>query len=160
MTRCGIGPEFSIISVLAGMLAVGLTCWYPERFTIDCVPYWLLAIYGGGLVVAGIVAYVISLRTFSIAHKSGQLATGGLYSIVRHPIYAAWIILIYPGGVLFFRSWPMLIVPLIAYISFKTFIHKEDNYLQNKFGSTYLDYRSRVVNELLPDWGFWRNITR
>ena len=157
MTRCGIGPEFSIVSVLSGTSIGWLTYLYPDRLTIYCIPYWLLAILGTGFLVAGTVVYVNSLRAFNTGYKRGQLVTGGPYSVVRHPIYAAWILLICPGFILFFRSWPMLFVPLIAYAGFKASIHKEDNYLKNKFGQAYSDYRLRV-NELFPTWRFWRDI--
>jgi protein-S-isoprenylcysteine O-methyltransferase Ste14 len=107
--------------------------------------------------VMGAVVYVHSLRIFNPIYKKGQLATDGPYSIVRHPIYAAWILLIGPGIVLFFRSWPMLLVPLITYASFKTSIHKEDEYLEKKFGRIYTKYRL-TVNELFPSPKFWKDL--
>lgn len=157
MTRCGIGPKFSVISVLFGVLAGLLTYVYPERLMIKFIPYWLLAILGTGLIVTGTMVYVDSLRKFNVGYKSGELVTTGPYAVVRHPIYAAWILLICPGSVLFFRSWPMLFTPLIAYISFKVLIHQEDDCLENKFGQEYLYYRSKV-NEFFPAWRFWLGI--
>ena len=156
MTRCGIGPKFFILTVLFGVLAGWLTYLYPDWFIITCIPYWALVIIGIGLLVAGTAIYVLSLRIFIRGYRNKQLVIDGPYSVVRHPIYAAWILLICPGSVLFFRSWLMLIVPLVAYVSFKAYIHKEDEYLKDKFGSAYLDYRSKV-NELFPDWGFWKD---
>ena len=156
MTRCGIGPVFAIASVLSGVFTGWLTYLAPDRFIISCIPYWLLVIPGIVFLVGGTLFYVHSLRVFNRGHRKEQLVIDGPYSIVRHPIYAAWILLICPGSVLFFRSWLMLFVPLAAYVCFKAFIYKEDEYLNGKFGQAYLDYRSKV-NELFPNWGFWRN---
>ena len=156
MTRCGIGPEFSVVSVLSGILTGGLSYMYPDRLIILCIPYWFLALLGSGFLAAGVAIYIHTLRIFKAGYKRGQLVIEGPYSVVRHPIYATWILLICPGIVLFFRSWPMLFVPLIAYISFKVSIHKEDNYLKEKYGQENLDYRLRV-NEFFPSWKFWRN---
>jgi len=153
MTRCGIGPEFSIITVLSGVLTGWLTYLYPYWFIITCIPYWVLVIIGVGLLITGTVIYVHSLRVFNRGYRKEQLVIVGPYSTVRHPIYAAWILLICPGTVLFFRSWLMLLVPLLAYISFKAYIHKEDDYLKGKFEQAYSDYRSKV-NELFPNWKF------
>jgi len=156
MTRCGIGPKFSIAAILFGILTGWLTYLFPDRFVMACVPYWVLVLFGIIFLVSGIAIYVYSLRVFNRGHRKEQFVTDGLYSIVRHPIYAAWILLICPGTVLFFRSWLMLIVPLVAYVSFKIYIHEEDDYLKKKFGSAYLDYRSKT-NEFFPEWGFWAN---
>ena len=156
MTRCGIGPEFSIITVLSGVLTGWLTSLNPDWFVITCIPHWVLIMIGIVLLLTGTVIYVYSLRIFNRGYRKEQLVMNGPYSVVRHPIYAAWILLICPGTVLFFRSWLMLVVPLVAYISFKKSIHKEDDHLKNKFGQTYSDYRSKV-NELFFKWGFWKN---
>jgi protein-S-isoprenylcysteine O-methyltransferase Ste14 len=157
MTRRGIGPKFSVISVLFGVLVGLLTYLYPEHLMIESIPYWLLAILGTGLLVVGTMVYVNSLRKFNVGYRPGELVTTGPYAVVRHPIYAAWILLICPGCVLFLRSWPMLSIPLVAYIGFKVLIHQEDACLENKFGQEYLDYQSKV-NEFFPSWEFWLGI--
>jgi protein-S-isoprenylcysteine O-methyltransferase Ste14 len=157
VTKCGIGPEFSIIAVLSGVLTGWLTYFFPDWFIITCIPYSVLVIIGVGLLMTGTVIYVHSLRVFNRGYRKEQLVVAGPYSVVRHPIYAAWILLICPGTILFFRSWLMLLIPLTAYISFKILIHKEDDYLKGKFGQAYSGYRSKI-NELLPSWIFWRKI--
>jgi len=149
MTRCGIGPQFSIITVISGVLAGWLTLRYPGLFTIAGIPFWLLASLASVLVLAGTVVYVVALRKFNPAYRQGELVIQGPFSVVRHPIYAAWILLICPGVVLFFRSWLMLFLPLVAYISFKASIHREDRYLEDRFGQAYRDYRAST-DELFP----------
>ncbi len=155
MTRCGIGPNFSITAILFGVLTGWLTYLFPDWFVISCIPYWILIVLGIGLLLAGTAVYVHSLRIFNCGYRKQQLVIDGPYSIVRHPIYAEWILLICPGFLLLFRSWIMLFVPIAAYISFKANVYKEDDYLKDKFGQAYSDYRSKV-NEFFPDWEFWR----
>jgi protein-S-isoprenylcysteine O-methyltransferase Ste14 len=79
--------------------------------------------------------------------------------LVRHPIYSAWIVFILPGIVLPTASWPLLLTPLFAYAAFKLLIRHEDDYLQERFGEAYLDYRNRV-NELLLIPIPWRRAKR
>jgi len=83
------------------------------------------------------------------AYHRDELATGGILAWSRHPIYAAWIVLLLPGLMLFTRSWPLLLTPLAAYAAFKSSIHEEDDYLAERFGRDYRDYRARVP-ELFP----------
>jgi len=101
-------------------------------------------VLGSVLVVTGTTLYVIALSTFNEGYRHKKLVTQGPYAFVRHPIYFAWIVLICPGVVLFFRSWLMLLLPLVAYLSFKVSIHHEDRHLEAQFGQVYRDYRIRT----------------
>ena len=92
---------------------------------------------------------VISARAFSAGFNKGKLVTTGIFSVVRNPIYAAWILFILPGIMMFFQSWLMLATSLVTYIVFKAFIREEEQYLEKTFGQAYLDYKSKV-NELFP----------
>jgi protein-S-isoprenylcysteine O-methyltransferase Ste14 len=76
-------------------------------------------------------------------------ATAGVFAVVRHPVYSSAIVLSLPGIALLTRSWPLLLMPLVAYAVFKVLIHREDEYLERRFGQAYLDYRARV-NEVVP----------
>lgn len=156
MTRCGIGPKFSIITILFGALAGWLTNLSSDWFVITCISFWVLVIIGISFLVSGIALYVYSLSVFNRGYRNKQLVTSGPFSVVRHPIYAAWIFLICPGTVMFFNSWLMLLVPLVAYITFKVCIHNEEDYLKDEFGQAYLDYKSKT-NEIFPKCGFWRD---
>lgn len=92
---------------------------------------------------------VVAARSVMRAYNQDRLVTSGVSSLVRHPIYSGWIVFIVPGLVLLSRSWPALLTPLVAYAVFKLLTHREDEYLQQRFGAAYLAYRARV-NELVP----------
>jgi protein-S-isoprenylcysteine O-methyltransferase Ste14 len=105
MTRCGIGPRFSIITVVCGIVTGWLSFQYPTVFKISGIASWFLVGLGCVLVATGATIYIMALRLFNDAYRHGKLATHGLYAFMRHPIYFAWIVLICPGVVLFFQYW-------------------------------------------------------
>jgi protein-S-isoprenylcysteine O-methyltransferase Ste14 len=101
------------------------------------------------LLILGVPMWLIGVRTIVRAFSRGELVTSGVYRLVRHPLYSAWIVFNFPGIALLCRSWPMLLTSLVAYIMFKLLINREDQFLEQKFGKAYLDYRSQV-NEIIP----------
>ena len=128
----------------------GPMCFLFGRFS-DCI----LAGAGIVLLIFGVPMWAIAVWTIVRAFKRGELVTSGVYGLVRHPIYSAWIVFIFPGIALLCRSWPMLLASLVAYIVFKLLIKREERYLEEKFGQAYLDYRERV-KEIIPVPKFWR----
>ena len=93
--------------------------------------------------------WLVGAVTVMRAYNRDQLVTSGVFALVRHPIYAAWITLIFPGLALLTRSGPMLLTPWIAYAIFRRLIHREDEYLEQRFPQAYRGYRRRV-NEVMP----------
>ena len=106
------------------------------------------------LLAIGLPMLVVAALSVGVAYKKDELATTGIFGMVRNPIYAAWIVFIIPGLVLLLRSWPMFFAPFLAYGLFKMLVGKEEKYLQERFGEAYLEYKARVP-ELFP-WGHRR----
>jgi len=145
----GVGP--SILLSAGGYAAVAgmATLMWPESFLVRAIPYPVFLFAGAILLVLGVCMLVFAGRAIVRAYGRDELATTGMFGVVRHPIYSAWIVFIIPGLVLFSRSWLLLFTPLVAYLVFKMRIQREDEYLEKRFGQAYLDYRRRV-NEIIP----------
>lgn len=149
LSRWGVGPQIAVVTLAYAALAGAATYRWPNLCRVRFIPGAVIAPTAVILLVVGISMLVVAARSATRAYNRDQLVTWGIFSLVRHPIYSAWIALIIPGLALLSRSWPVLLTPLVAYAIFKLSIHQEDEYLEQRFGQAYLDYRRRV-NELIP----------
>jgi protein-S-isoprenylcysteine O-methyltransferase Ste14 len=101
------------------------------------------------LLVIGMPMWLTGVRAVMRAYNGDRLVTSGVFGFVRHPVYSAWIVFNIPAIALLCRSWPLLLTPVVAYVVFKLGITTEDDYLEQRFGQEYRDYRARV-NEVIP----------
>jgi len=122
---------------------------WPDVCLIRAVPYRVFLAVGAVFLAVGIPMLIVAGRAAMRAYNQDTLATTGIFGLTRNPIYAAWIVFIIPGLVMFSRSWPLLLTPVVAYVAFKIWIRKENDYLEQRFGDAYREYRERV-NELVP----------
>lgn len=133
-----VTAQFVFIGMLALLPSGGL---YPVGAALTVV--------AGALVAAGILVAVLAgarlggaLTPSPIPNSSGQLATTGLYALVRHPIYSALFLasigLALRGATLWHA---VVLVALIVLISFKA--RAEEAMLFDKFDA-YGEYASRV----------------
>ena len=148
MSRWGVGPKTLVPSVACALAASAAAYAWPGIFMLRSLPA-VVVTAGAILVATGLFMWLTGVVTVMRAYNRDELITSGVFALVRHPVYAAWITLVFPGLALLARSWPMLLTPLLAYAIFRRLIHREDEYLEQRFGQAYLDYRSRV-NEVIP----------
>lgn len=106
----------------------------------------------------GIAIYLATTGWLLAARKKEGLATTGPFRIVRHPLYATWLWLIFPGIALLCGSWLMLGVVPVGYATFKAFIKREEDELERRFGRQYEAYRWEV-NQIFPSIGMRRPTT-
>jgi protein-S-isoprenylcysteine O-methyltransferase Ste14 len=144
---CGLGIVFSLI-------VLGATIWKGG----DILPL----LYVGYVLYVPAAAFVIS-SFISLRHKgkpeSGWESTtvlieGGVFRIVRHPLYlgaAIWTM----GTALVFQSVASTIAGLVAIFCFWVASTKEDGYNIGKFGDSYKQYMGRV-----PMWNFLKGLIR
>ena len=149
MSIWGVGPK--IMFPTFGCLAVAgmATYLWPNVCLVRALPYVFLVVPGAALLAIGLPMLVVAGLSVTAAHKRDELATTGIFGVVRNPIYAAWIVFNIPGLVLLLRSWPMFFAPFLAYGLFKMLVGREEAYLQERFGQAYSDYKARVP-QLFP----------
>jgi protein-S-isoprenylcysteine O-methyltransferase Ste14 len=84
-------------------------------------------------------------RTTLIPNRPATaLATDGIYSRTRNPMYLSLAIL-YIGVTLMLDSWwPILIEPLVLVVVDRLVIAREERYLMHAFPHIYDEYRRRV----------------
>lgn len=113
-------------------------------------------IWAGTLTFGGMAAVLLiggglnlgeNLTPLPHPKQDGQLVTTGIYSIVRHPLYAGVVFLAIAYG---FWQWSLVhligVVVLFLFFDFKA--RKEETWLRDKF-SDYGDYQSQV-KKLIP----------
>ncbi|UQK58688.1 methyltransferase family protein [Fenollaria massiliensis] len=81
--------------------------------------------------------------------KKNKLITTGVYSIVRNPVYSAFLF-IFTAILLFTSNCILLILPLVFW-AFLTILMKntEEKWLKNEFGKEYEEYL-KEVNRVIP----------
>ncbi|MBN2088257.1 isoprenylcysteine carboxylmethyltransferase family protein [candidate division KSB1 bacterium] len=149
MNRWGIGKEIFLITLFYSFVMGLLTIRFPQIFIIQILPNAFHILTGTILLIIGIILYLIVLKQFNRSYKQDKLITTGAFARSQHPLYAIWIFFIFPGIAIFFKSWAFLTIPVIAFLSFKYYIKKEKNHLEQKFGQYYHNYQQNVP-ELFP----------
>ena len=121
------GGAIAVLFVIAGILCIagGAILWYAAVFSAK----------------------------IDITIKSNRLETGGVYAIVRNPIYSAFLFICI-GALLFCRNWYVLILPPLFWVYLTVFMKlTEERWLSERFGEEYKAYSKRV-NRFIP----WRKI--
>ena len=140
------GPiEFAII-IVVGILG-GMLDWMRLPFR----PY--STILGAAICVAGVLIHLRGHRDHRQAPDRNEeieaLVTTGVFSKVRHPMYAS-LILIYMGlAIAWGVAW--LLIPAVGFsvITVATACREED-YLLQKFAREYREYRRTVPWRFIP----------
>ncbi len=108
-------------------------------------------VIGGTLIVTGLFIMITGLYTFKKAHtsitpnlKTKQLITTGPYRFSRNPLYTGWAVT-YIGVLLVMNIiWCIFTLAIIMVIFNKVIIPREEEYLRNEFGESYLLYSKQV----------------
>jgi len=101
-------------------------------------------------VYAGLTAglaffYMVKSGTnVDVRKPTNTIVTKSVYSYTRNPMYLSMVILLIAFSLLLNALWIALLIPFFMFVMQKGVIEREEAYLENKFGSEYLQYKSRV----------------
>lgn len=140
----GVGPKIFRPTIIYCAAALIITLIFPRIFLMRFLPGAAFNIMGGILLGIGIAFLFISGTAMKKAVQAGRLETNGAFSIVRNPLYFAWIAFIFPGSALASQAWLLFGMSVIAYYKFLQYIPEEEAALEEVFGKEYLDYKKEV----------------
>lgn len=155
MTRWGVGPKFTLLSIGYAIPIFALSMYFKTSFKMDFIPYRMIATIAIVLILIGIPFYIIAAVTLTRAFNAGKLVTSGAFGICRHPIYASWIIFIVPGIALLLNSWIALTIPVMMYLFLRLLVRlvrKEEMYLEKTFSNEYTEYKRKIPAVLPIGW--------
>lgn len=147
----GVGPIYAVSCLL--LTAFGLFLKkkgflnggdLPGLKSVAMIIGFLLIFIGVALWI-----YAVIIQRISREISSGNLVTTGIYSIVRNPIYLAFLC-VCTGVLITAHNVFLLIFPVVSYI-FLTILMKqtEEKWLLEKFGTEYAEY-CKHVNRVIP----------
>lgn len=149
MGRFGTGPKFAVLGVIYGVFILVLHYSLFPTITFTLFSRWVNIVLGTVLILAGIPLFIISGVMVHRHIDKGILCTTGVYAYFRHPLYAAWVLLIIPGIVIITGSVIAISWLIFLYVLFKVFTVEEEEYLRKNFGNEYLKYEEQV-NAIFP----------
>ena len=149
MDRFGTGPKFAVLGIAYGAVILVLHYYFFPTLTFTLFSRWVNITLGIVIILSGVAVFLISGHMVHRYIDQGRLCTTGVYAYFRHPLYAAWVVLIIPGIVIITGSVIAVSWPIFLYILFKAFTVEEEKYLKEKFGNEYSKYE-KEVNAVFP----------
>jgi protein-S-isoprenylcysteine O-methyltransferase Ste14 len=133
------------------LLVMFLAVWILDSFVLgfstflaESVPWFVRLPVGGILLIFTFYLELSGLRTvFGKPQETPHVITGGVFSVVRHPIYLG-AILCYAGMICLTFSLASAVL-LLVIIAFHRFISRyEEKLLTQRFGDEYREYMNKV----------------
>lgn len=149
LNALGIGPKIGMIAIPYLIVAIVLTHFYGNIFSIGGMIREPLFWAGVVLLVIGVVFYLVTVRLLLKGIKTTALMTTGTYYLCQNPLYSCMILMLVPGISLVIHSWLCLTTAVVAYILFKINIRSEYREMESVFGDEYLAYKARTP-EIIP----------
>ena len=143
------------VVVFSGLMFLGgfILCGLDHRFAWSQVPFWVV-ITASMLFLIGYVIYAEVLRENAYLSRTvevqdnQQLIDTGLYSIVRHPMYTATLLMFLSMPLILGSWWALALFAIYPLLIIKR-IRNEEQVLASGLKG-YADYQKRVRWRLIP----------
>jgi methanethiol S-methyltransferase len=146
----GYRLTYNLFSLLSFLPILYLVATLPDRqlYSIP-TPISFVMILGQAaaavLLIIGILQtdtfYFIGLRQLFEAEKPAKFVTGGLYRLVRHPLYTAGLLFLWLSPRVTVNTF-VLVLGATVYIFVGAYF--EERKLAREFGAAYMEYKSRT----------------
>ncbi len=119
--------------------------WFAQPTVLSMVVGFLLIVWGEGIRFWGVS--IAGSETRTTGRVGGTyLITNGPFAYVRNPLYVGNMLLYAGVGVMSMALVPWLLIIAVAwfYVQYHLIVTQEEEYLAERFGGEYEEYRRRV----------------
>jgi len=134
-------PAIHLVAIAIGFL---LQWAVPIRISGLRIPGFVLLAIALGLIVWTAILMSRAGTTPNPTRPTTALLIGGPFRFTRNPMYLAWELIVVGVGLAANAPWVMVMEVPAALLTRSLVIDKEERYLESKFGTEYLNYKSRV----------------
>lgn len=124
---------------------------------LDRIPGVVRVVSGGLLIAAAVAINFMGAGQFGKEqtpvnpyHPPARLVTGGIFAVMRNPMYVGFYLLSLGLALIFATDWLVPATAALAVVIHYGVVRREERYLARRFGEAYLRYKERV-----PRYG-WR----
>ncbi|MCX6304001.1 MAG: isoprenylcysteine carboxylmethyltransferase family protein [Bacteroidetes bacterium] len=137
----------------AGFIGMYIISGFDQRCKWSDVPGWLWIFSDALLISAMILLFVIFRKNTSLSatievKEQQQIVTDGPYSVVRHPMYSAAVLLFLFTPLSLGSYWALLTLPLMIMVLILRSLDEEKVLREELHG--YTDYCKKVRYRLIP----------
>ena len=138
------------------IMTTGALFLQPQIIFESLIADQILGILGAAIALLGEGVRIVTIG-FDYIHRggkdgqvyAGRLVRGGVYGIIRNPMYVGNALIMIGMVVLFGSPWGyFIVIPFFLFV-YQSIVAAEEYYLRNKFGREYHDYES-AVGRYLP----------
>lgn len=144
----------SIVALSGVMFILGFVlCGLDARYAWSDIPLWLI-ICASVLFLLGYAMYVEVMRENAYLSRTIEVQEGqrvidsGLYSIVRHPMYSATLLMYLAMPLILGSAWALLVLAIYPLLIIQR-IRNEETLLAAELPG-YTDYQQRIRYRLIP----------
>ena len=144
----------SIVALSGVMFILGFVlCGLDARYAWSDIPLWLI-ICASVLFLLGYAIYVEVMRENAYLSRTIEVQEGqrvidsGLYSIVRHPMYSATLLMYLAMPLILGSAWALLVFAIYPLLILQR-IRNEETLLAAELPG-YTDYQQRIRYRLIP----------
>lgn len=136
-----------LIYIAGFILGLAIHFFYPLKLLPEsnklwvAIPFMLMSL---PIVIFAVLDLKTAETSMDVRTPTTSVVTTGIYKLSRNPMYLA-LLLLYSGIGFWINSFWILImlVPVIILVNLGI-IKREEEYLEQKFGDEYLQYKSKV----------------
>ncbi len=104
----------------------------------------ILSLFSGYFAISAFFVLNKNKTPFDPARPTIKIVKEGSFRFSRNPMYLSLLLLLSGIAVLVFSLWLFITIPILFFFFLFYAVKPEEEYLSQKFGEEYLDYKAKV----------------